>query len=77
MPTYLVSCGNGIYQEKTVPGFTEWYRILREHHHWSIFQSIRYAFWLSRNTQLLETVKQETEDFWREMAGMFDDAFGE
>jgi hypothetical protein len=25
-----------------------WYRILRAHHHWTIFQSIRYALWLTR-----------------------------
>jgi hypothetical protein len=23
-----------------------WYRILRGHYHWTIFQSIRYAVWL-------------------------------
>jgi len=26
----------------------DWYRILRAHHHWTIFQSLRYAFWLAR-----------------------------
>jgi hypothetical protein len=25
-----------------------WYRILRAHHQWTIFQSIRYALWLAR-----------------------------
>lgn len=25
-----------------------WFRILRAHHHWTIFQAIRYALWLSR-----------------------------
>jgi len=25
-----------------------WYRILRGHHHWTIFQSVRYAVWLAR-----------------------------
>jgi hypothetical protein len=25
-----------------------WYRTLRSHHHWTIFQSIRYALWLAR-----------------------------
>jgi len=25
-----------------------WYRMLRAHHHWTIFQSIRYALWLAR-----------------------------
>jgi len=28
--------------------FTEWYRILRAHHHWTVFQSIQYALWLAR-----------------------------
>ena len=26
----------------------EWYRIFRAHHHWAIFQAIRYALWLAR-----------------------------
>ena len=26
----------------------DWYRILRAHHQWTIFQSIRYALWLTR-----------------------------
>jgi hypothetical protein len=25
-----------------------WYRILCGHHHWTIFQSVRYAVWLAR-----------------------------
>ncbi len=25
-----------------------WYRILRAHHRWTIFQSVRYALWLVR-----------------------------
>ena len=25
----------------------DWYRILRAHHEWTIFQSIRYALWLA------------------------------
>jgi hypothetical protein len=25
-----------------------WYRILRSHHHWTVFQSVRYAVWLAR-----------------------------
>ena len=25
----------------------EWYRILRAHHQWTMFQSIRYALWLA------------------------------
>jgi hypothetical protein len=24
----------------------QWYRVLRAHHHWTVFQSIRYALWL-------------------------------
>ncbi len=26
----------------------DWYRVLRVHHHWTIFQAIRYALWLVR-----------------------------
>lgn len=26
----------------------EWYRILRAHHQWTVFQAIRYALWLAR-----------------------------
>jgi hypothetical protein len=26
----------------------EWYRILRAHHQWTMFQAIRYALWLTR-----------------------------
>ncbi len=25
-----------------------WYRILRTHYHWTVFQAIRYALWLAR-----------------------------
>jgi hypothetical protein len=25
-----------------------WYRILRAHHQWTMFQAIRYALWLAR-----------------------------
>jgi hypothetical protein len=25
-----------------------WYRILRTHHHWAVFQAVRYAMWLAR-----------------------------
>jgi hypothetical protein len=28
--------------------FIQWYRILRAHHQWTVFQSIRYALWLMR-----------------------------
>ena len=30
------------------PTIIHWYRILRVHHHWTVFQSIRYALWLMR-----------------------------
>ena len=30
------------------PSTIEWYRILRAHHQWTIFQAIRYALWLAR-----------------------------
>jgi hypothetical protein len=26
----------------------EWYRILRAHHEWTIFQAVRFALWLAR-----------------------------
>lgn len=26
----------------------DWYRILRMHYHWPLFEAIRYALWLSR-----------------------------
>jgi hypothetical protein len=26
----------------------DWYRILRTHRQWTVFQSIRYALWLAR-----------------------------
>jgi hypothetical protein len=26
----------------------EWYRILRVHHEWTLFQAIRFALWLAR-----------------------------
>jgi len=26
----------------------DWYRILRTHHAWTVFQVIRYALWLAR-----------------------------
>jgi hypothetical protein len=33
----------------TKPLFSlHWYRILRAHHHWIMFQAIRYALWLMR-----------------------------
>jgi len=30
------------------PSFIGWYRILRGHHHWAIFEAIRYSLWLFR-----------------------------
>lgn len=30
------------------PSILEWYQILRMHHHWTIFQAIRFALWLAR-----------------------------
>jgi hypothetical protein len=30
------------------PSVLEWYRILRAHHLFTIFQAIRYALWLTR-----------------------------
>lgn len=26
----------------------DWYRVLRVHHQWTIFQAVRYALWLAR-----------------------------
>lgn len=28
------------------PSLVEWYRILRQYHHWTVWQAIRYALWL-------------------------------
>lgn len=30
------------------PSLLDWYRILRTQHHWTVFQAIRLALWLSR-----------------------------
>jgi hypothetical protein len=30
------------------PSILGWYRILRAHYHWPLFQAIRYALWLAR-----------------------------
>ena len=37
-------------QSSTVkpPSLLDWYRILRTQHHWTVFQAIRLALWLSR-----------------------------
>jgi hypothetical protein len=32
----------------TRPSIPDWYRILRAHHQWTMFQAIRYALWLAR-----------------------------
>jgi hypothetical protein len=29
-------------------GFAEWYRILRIHCQWPLFEAVRYVLWLSR-----------------------------
>jgi len=34
------------------PSFLGWYETLRTRHHWSVLQSVRYALWLSRSTQI-------------------------
>jgi len=26
----------------------DWYRVLRVHHQWTMFQAVRYAMWLAR-----------------------------
>jgi hypothetical protein len=31
-----------------LPSLLEWYRILRAHNQWTIFQAVRYALWLAR-----------------------------
>jgi hypothetical protein len=30
------------------PSLFGWYRILRNHYQWTVFQAIRYALWLAR-----------------------------
>jgi hypothetical protein len=30
------------------PSMLNWYHILRVHYHWTMFQAIRYALWLTR-----------------------------
>jgi len=30
------------------PSMLEWYRILRVHYHFTMFQAIQYALWLTR-----------------------------
>jgi hypothetical protein len=31
-----------------LPSIIEWFRILRAHHQWTMFQAIRYALWLAK-----------------------------
>jgi hypothetical protein len=30
------------------PSLLDWYRFLRAHRQWTVFQAIRYALWLTR-----------------------------
>jgi hypothetical protein len=30
------------------PSLFGWYHILRTHHHWNVFQAIRFVLWLAR-----------------------------
>ena len=45
--TRKVSCLLERLDRKRV-SILEWYRILRVHHEWTIFQAIRFALWLAR-----------------------------
>src|SRR6266849_5503471 len=40
----------------------DWYRILRAHRQWTIFQSFRYALWLARSLVSLLCVAGAVED---------------
>ena len=42
--------GNETLREATLKrqSILDWYRIFRVHHHWTLFQAIRYALWLAR-----------------------------
>jgi hypothetical protein len=40
--------GYGTSETTKRPSVLKWYRILRIHYHWPLFQAIRYALWLSR-----------------------------
>lgn len=35
-------------EDLKVPSVIGWYRILRSHYEWPLFQAIRYALWLAR-----------------------------
>lgn len=41
---------NKLTRTKTVEQLSilDWYRVLRVHHHWPLFQAIRFALWLAR-----------------------------
>ena len=41
---------NKFTRTKTVEQLSilDWYRVLRVHHHWPLFQAIRFALWLAR-----------------------------
>ena len=41
---------NKLTRTKTVEQLSilDWYRILRVHYHWPLFQAIRFALWLAR-----------------------------
>jgi hypothetical protein len=42
--------GNETLRDATTSGYPswDWYRILRVHHQWTMFQAIRYMLWLAR-----------------------------
>ena len=45
LPTEPVGKEGSIMKSLT---FIQWYRILRAHHQWTVFQSMQYALWLMR-----------------------------
>ena len=40
--------GNATANPTKRPSILMWYRILRVHYRWPVFQAIRYALWLSQ-----------------------------
>jgi hypothetical protein len=40
--------GNATANPTKRPSILKWYRILRVHYRWPVFQAIRYALWLSQ-----------------------------
>jgi hypothetical protein len=45
----LVIANNGVEATNVkLPSILGWYRILRAHYPWPLFQAIRYALWLGR-----------------------------